>query len=434
MLACLLRRKISKTDYLSGLIKENRREEKALKRVVVTGLGIVSSIGNNKQEVAESLREGRSGITFSQEYADLGFRSHVHGEVKLDTNELIDRKLKRFMGDAAAYNYIAMKEALADSGLSEDDISNTRTGLIVGSGGASTENTVLAADLLRSKGVRKVGPFMVPRTMGSTTSACLGTAFKIKGVSYSISSACSTSAHCIGNGMELIQMGKQDIVFAGGGEELHWTQSVLFDAMGALSSKYNDTPDKASRAYDADRDGFVIAGGGGLLVLEELEHAKKRGAKIYGELVGYGATCDGHDMVQPSGEGAVRCMQQAMATVDGDIDYINAHGTSTPVGDTKELGAIREVFGDKMPTISSTKSLTGHALGGAGVNEAIYSLLMMEGDFVAASANVETLDEAAEGMPIAQTRIDDVKLNTVMSNSFGFGGTNACLIFQRFND
>lgn len=405
-----------------------------MKRVVVTGLGIVSSIGNNKQEVADSLHEGRSGISFSQEYADLGFRSHVHGALNINTEELIDRKLKRFMGDAAAFNYIAMKEALEDSGLSEDDISNPRTGLIVGSGGASTENTVLAADLLRSKGVRKVGPFMVPRTMGSTTSACLGTAFKIKGVSYSISSACSTSAHCIGNGMEMIQMGKQDIVFAGGGEELHWSQSVLFDAMGALSSKYNETPDKASRAYDADRDGFVISGGGGLLVLEELEHAKKRGAKIYAELVGYGATCDGHDMVQPSGEGAVRCMQQAMATVDGDIDYINAHGTSTPVGDTKELGAIREVFGDKLPKISSTKSLTGHALGGAGVNEAIYSLLMMEGDFVAASANVDTLDPEAEGMPIVQTRVDDVKLNTVMSNSFGFGGTNACLVFQRFSD
>lgn len=405
-----------------------------MKRVVVTGLGIVSSIGNNKQEVADSLREGRSGISFSQEYADLGFRSHVHGALNINTEELIDRKLRRFMGDAAAFNYIAMKEALEDSGLSEEDISNPRSGLIVGSGGASTENTVLAADLLRSKGVRKVGPFMVPRTMGSTTSACLGTAFKIKGVSYSISSACSTSAHCIGNGMEMIQMGKQDIVFAGGGEELHWTQSVLFDAMGALSSKYNETPEKASRAYDADRDGFVISGGGGLLVLEELEHAKKRGAKIYAELVGYGATCDGHDMVQPSGEGAVRCMQQAMATVDGDIDYINAHGTSTPVGDTKELGAIREVFADKLPKISSTKSLTGHALGGAGVNEAIYSLLMMEGDFVAASANVETLDPEAEGMPVVQTRIDDAKLNTVMSNSFGFGGTNACLVFQRFTD
>ncbi len=402
-----------------------------MKRVVVTGLGIVSSIGNNQQEVSDALREGRSGISFSQEYADLGFRSHVHGKVKLNTEELIERKLRRFMGDAAAFNYIAMQEALTDAGLTEEVISNPRTGLIVGSGGASTENTVLAADLLRSKGVRKVGPFMVPRTMGSTTSACLGTAFKIKGVSYSISSACSTSAHCIGNAMELIQMGKQDVVFAGGGEELHWTQSVLFDAMGALSSKYNDTPEKASRAYDAARDGFVISGGGGLLVLEDLEHAQKRGARIYAELVGYGATCDGYDMVQPSGEGAQRCMQQAMATVDGPIDYINAHGTSTPVGDTRELGAIRAVFGDAMPKISSTKSLTGHALGGAGVNEAIYSILMMQGDFVAASANIEQLDPEAEGMPIVRERLDNAGLNIVMSNSFGFGGTNACLVFQR---
>jgi 3-oxoacyl-[acyl-carrier-protein] synthase-1 len=405
-----------------------------LKRVVVTGLGIVSSIGNNKQEVTDSLRAGRSGITYSQEYADLGFRSHVHGKIELDTEALIDRKLRRFMGDAAAFNYLAMKEALVDAGLDEDEIVTPRAGLIVGSGGASTENTVLAADLLRSKGVRKVGPFMVPRTMGSTTSACLGTAFKIKGVSYSISSACSTSAHCIGNAYELIQMGKQDMMFAGGGEELHWSQSVLFDAMGALSSKYNDTPDKASRAYDADRDGFVISGGGGLLVLEELEHAKARGARIYAELVGYGATCDGYDMVQPSGEGAVRCMQQAMATVDGDIDYINAHGTSTPVGDTRELGAIREVFDGQVPAISSTKSLTGHALGAAGVNEAIYSLLMMENRFIAASANIEQLDPEAQGLPIAQQRIDDAELNRVMSNSFGFGGTNACLVFQRYSD
>jgi len=405
-----------------------------LKRVVVTGLGIVSSIGNNQQEVAKSLREGRSGISFSQEYADLGFRSCVQGDVALDTKELIDRKLYRFMGGAAAYNYLAMKEALEDAGLSQDEVSNPRSGLVVGSGGASNENVVLAADLLRSKGVRKVGPFMVPRTMGSTTSACLGTAFKIKGVSYSISSACSTSAHCIGNGAELIQMGKQDIVFAGGGEELHWSQSVLFDAMGAMSSKYNETPEIASRAYDTDRDGFVIAGGGGLLVLEELEHALARSAKIYGELVGYGATCDGYDMVQPSGEGAVRCMRQAMATIDGNIDYINAHGTSTPVGDTRELGAVREVFGDNIPKISSTKSLTGHALGAAGVNEAIYSLLMMQGDFVTASANVENLDKDALGMPIVQARIDNAQLNLVMSNSFGFGGTNACLVFQRFCD
>ncbi len=405
-----------------------------MKRVVVTGLGIVSSIGNNQQEVAKSLREGRSGISFSQEYADLGFRSCVQGDVALDTKELIDRKLYRFMGGAAAYNYLAMKEALEDAGLSQDEVSNPRSGLVVGSGGASNENVVLAADLLRSKGVRKVGPFMVPRTMGSTTSACLGTAFKIKGVSYSISSACSTSAHCIGNGAELIQMGKQDIVFAGGGEELHWSQSVLFDAMGAMSSKYNETPEIASRAYDTDRDGFVIAGGGGLLVLEELEHALARSAKIYGELVGYGATCDGYDMVQPSGEGAVRCMRQAMATIDGNIDYINAHGTSTPVGDTRELGAVREVFGDNIPKISSTKSLTGHALGAAGVNEAIYSLLMMQGDFVTASANVENLDKDALGMPIVQARIDNAQLNLVMSNSFGFGGTNACLVFQRFCD
>lgn len=405
-----------------------------MRRVVVTGLGIVSSIGNNKQEVSDSLRNGRSGISFCQEYADLGFRSHVHGDINIDTSDLIDRKLKRFMGDAAAFNYLAMLEAIEDAGLSEEQISNTATGLIVGSGGASTENTVLAADILRSKGVRKVGPFMVPRTMGSTTSACLGTAFKIKGVSYSISSACSTSAHCIGNAYELIQMGKQDMVFAGGGEELHWTQTVLFDAMGALSSKYNETPDKASRAYDANRDGFVISGGGGLLVLEELEHAQNRGAKIYCELVGYGATCDGYDMVQPSGEGAVRCMQQAMSTVEGKIDYINAHGTSTPVGDTRELGAIREVFGDDIPMISSTKSLTGHALGGAGVNEAIYSILMMDGDFVSESVNIEDLDPDAEGMPIVRECLENVQLNTVLSNSFGFGGTNACLVFQRFSD
>ena len=402
-----------------------------MRRVVITGLGIVSSIGNNKQEVLNSLREGRSGIEFSQEYADLGFRSQVHGPVRLNTEELIDRKLRRFMGDAAAFNYLAMAQAIEDAGLSGEQVSNPRSGLVVGSGGASNENVVMAADLLRSKGVRKVGPFMVPRTMGSTTSACLGTAFKVKGVSYSISSACSTSAHCIGNGMELIQLGKQDIIFAGGGEELHWSQSVLFDAMGAMSSKYNDTPDKASRAFDANRDGFVIAGGGGLLVLEELEHAKARGAKIYAELVGYGATCDGHDMVQPSGEGAVRCMQQALATVDSKVDYINAHGTSTPVGDTKELGALREVFGDDVPHINSTKSLTGHALGAAGVNEAIYSILMMENDFVAASANIETIDPAAADFPIARERIDNAGLNTVMSNSFGFGGTNACLVFQR---
>ncbi len=405
-----------------------------MRRVVVTGLGVVSSIGNNREEVLASLREARPGIEFCEEYAELGFRSRVHGPVRLDVDALIDRRLRRFMGDAAAFNYLAMQQALEDAGLDESQISNPRSGLVVGSGGASNENVVLAADIARSKGVRKVGPFMVPRTMGSTTSACLGTAFKIKGVSYSISSACSTSAHCIGNGMELIQMGKQDIVFAGGGEELHWTQSVLFDAMGAMSCKYNETPQKASRAFDAHRDGFVISGGGGLVVLEELEHALARGAKIYAELVGYGATCDGHDMVQPSGEGAVRCMQQALATVEGPVDYINAHGTSTPVGDVKELGAVREVFAERIPYINSTKSLTGHALGAAGVNEAIYSLLMMEQDFICESANIEELDPQAADMPIVRQRIDNAGLKTVMSNSFGFGGTNATLVFQRYGD
>jgi 3-oxoacyl-[acyl-carrier-protein] synthase-1 len=399
----------------------------------VTGLGIVSSIGKNKLEVLASLMQGRSGITFSQEYADLGFRSHVHGAVTINIEKLIDRKLRRFMGDAAAYNYLAMAQAIKDAGLSEAQISNPRIGLITGSGGASTANTVEAADTLRSKGLRKVGPFMVPRTMGSTTSACLATAFKIKGVGYSISSACATSAHCIGNAGELIQMGKQDMIFAGGGEELHWSMTVMFDAMGALSSKYNSTPDKASRAYDVDRDGFVISGGGGMVVLEELEHARKRGARIYAELVGYGATSDGYDMVQPSGEGAVRCMQQALATADGPVDYINAHGTSTPLGDTRELEAIREVFGSKIPTISSTKSLTGHALGAAGVNEAIYSLLMMEADFICESVNIENIDPAAANMPIARKRIDQAGITTVMSNSFGFGGTNACLVFKRFS-
>jgi 3-oxoacyl-[acyl-carrier-protein] synthase-1 len=406
----------------------------ALRRVAITGLGIVSSIGNNQQEVIDSLRQGRSGIRFNQEYADLGFRSHVDGPIDLDLDALIDRKLKRFMGDGAAFNYLAMEQAIADAGLSEADISNPRSGLIVGSGGPSTKNIVQAADILREKGVRKVGPYMVPRTMSSTNSACLATPFKIKGLNYSISSACSTSAHCIGNGYEQIQMGKQDIVFAGGGEEVHWTLSVLFDAMGALSSKYNDAPETASRTYDVNRDGFVISGGGGLLVLEELEHARARGAKIYAELVGYGATSDGYDMVQPSGEGAVRCMQQAMDTVDVPIDYINAHGTSTPVGDIRELEAIKEVFADKMPAIASTKSLTGHALGAAGVNEAIYSLLMMQENFIAASANIFDLDPGAEGYPIVRQRQDDVSLNCVMSNSFGFGGTNATLVFKRYTE
>lgn len=403
-----------------------------MRRVVVTGIGIVSSIGNDKKETLESLRAGRSGIEFHQEYADLGFRTNVHGSIRLNVEELIDRKVRRFMGDSAAFNYVAMQEAIRDSGLEQDDLSNPRTGLIVGSGGGSTKNLLASTDLLRAKGLRGVGPYMVPRAMCSTNAACLGTAFKIKGVGYSISSACATSAHCIGNGAELIQTGKQDIVFAGGGEEVHWTMTLLFDAMGALSSKYNDTPQTASRPYDVDRDGFVISGGGGTLVLEELEHARARGAKIYAELAGYGATSDGFDMVQPSGEGAIRCMRQACATVDGPIDYINAHGTSTPVGDVRELEAIKTVFENELPPISATKSFTGHALGAAGVNEAIYSLLMMEHDFIAASANIANLDPAAEGMPIVRERRDDVRLNTVMSNSFGFGGTNACLVFRRF--
>ncbi|HFD80213.1 MAG TPA: beta-ketoacyl-ACP synthase I [Gammaproteobacteria bacterium] len=405
-----------------------------MRRVVVTGLGITSSIGTSKQEVLESLQQGKSGIVFCPEYQELGFRSHIHGSVDLDLNSLIDRKLRRFMGDSAAYNYLAMKEAIEDAGLEEEQISNPRTGLIAGSGGTSTQNVSLAVDLLREKGARKVGPFMVPRTMGSTNSACLCTAYKIKGVNYSISSACSTSAHCIGNAAELIQWGKQDMVFAGGGEELHWSLTLLFDAMGALSSKYNDTPETASRPYDETRDGFVIAGGGGMLVLEELEHARARGARIYAELVGYGATSDGYDMVQPSGEGAVRCMRQALEGVDGPVDYINAHGTSTPVGDMRELEAIREVFGDHIPPISSTKSLTGHSLGAAGVQEAIYSLLMLQHDFISASANIQYLDPAAEGMPIQTERRDNAGLRTVMSNSFGFGGTNASLVFRRFED
>lgn len=403
-----------------------------MRRVVVTGMGIVSSLGNNKQEVLTSLREGRSGIEFMQEYADLGFRSQVAGTLKLNPEELIDRKLFRFMGQAAAYSYLAMAEAAADSGLSDDQISNVRTGLIVGSGGSSTANIVETAEIARSRGIKRVGPYMVTRTMSSTTSACLATPFGIKGVNYTISSACATSAHCIGNAMELIQLGKQDVVFAGGGEELHWVQSAMFDAMGALSSKYNDTPHTASRPYDEFRDGFVISGGGGMVVLEELEHALARGAKIYAELVGYGATSDGYDMVQPSGEGAIRCMQQALSTVDTPIDYINTHGTSTPVGDIRELEAMKTVFTDYMPVVSSTKSLSGHALGAAGVHEAIYSLLMMEHGFIAASANIETLDPGAHGVNIAQQRIDNAKLDTILSNSFGFGGTNASLVFRRF--
>ncbi len=402
-----------------------------MRRVVVTGMGIVSSLGNNKQEVLDSLREGRSGIEFMQEYADLGFRSQVAGTLKLTPSELIDRKLFRFMGEAAAYSYLAMAEAAADSGLSDAQISNPRTGLIVGSGGSSTANIVETAEIARTKGIKRVGPYMVTRTMSSTTSACLATPFGIKGVNYTISSACATSAHCIGNAMELIQLGKQDVVFAGGGEELHWVQSAMFDAMGAISSKYNDTPATASRPYDEFRDGFVISGGGGMVVLEELEHAKARGARIYGELIGYGATSDGYDMVQPSGEGAVRCMQMALSTVATPIDYINTHGTSTPVGDIRELEAMKAVFTDYMPVVTSTKSLSGHALGAAGVHETIYSLLMMEHGFIAASANIETLDPGAQGVNIAQQRIDNAKLNTILSNSFGFGGTNASLVFRR---
>lgn len=403
-----------------------------MRRVVITGMGIVSCLGNNKAAVLDALQTGRSGIRFREDYKELGFRSQVAGTIDIDFAALIDRKQLRFMGDAAAYTYIAMQEAVADSGLEERDVSNPRTGIIAGSGGASSANLIEAADILRSKGIKRIGPYRVTQTMSSTVSACLATPFKIKGVNYSISSACATSAHCIGNGMELIQMGKQDIVFAGGGEEEHWTLSCLFDAMGALSSKYNDTPTKASRPYDANRDGFVISGGGGMVVLEELEHAKARGAHIYAEVVGYGATSDGYDMVAPSGEGAIRCMQQAMATVDGPIDYINSHGTSTPAGDIQELKAIKEVFaGTKAPAISSTKSLAGHSLGATGVHEAIYSLLMMRHNFIAASANIETLDPEAEGMPIVRTLQQNVTLNRVLSNSFGFGGTNASLVLQR---
>jgi 3-oxoacyl-[acyl-carrier-protein] synthase-1 len=409
-----------------------------IRRVVVTGLGIVSSLGNNQSEVLDSLQNGRSGITFQPEYAERGLRSHVAGSIKnLDVEALIDRKLLRFMAKGHAYAWLAMQEAIADASLPEELVSNVRTGIIVGAGGASHESILEGIDTLRDKGIRRVGPYMVTKAMASGVSACLATGAKIKGINYGISSACSTSAHCIGAGVEQIQLGKQDIIFAGGAEEENWTLSFMFDAMGALSSKYNDTPEKASRTYDANRDGFVISGGGGILVLEEYEHAKARGAKIYAEVVGYGANSDGYDMVAPSGEGAVRCMKLALDGVAGNIDYINTHGTSTPVGDTKELEAIRQVFGEnglnQNPAIASTKSLSGHALGAAGVNEAIYTLLMMQNNFIAASANIETLDPAAEGLNIIQKRLDNVKIETALSNSFGFGGTNASLTFSTKN-
>jgi 3-oxoacyl-[acyl-carrier-protein] synthase-1 len=402
-----------------------------MKRVVITGLGIVSSIGNNAEEVLSSLKAGRSGISKSESFAEAGLKSHVWGKPAIEPKDHIDRKAFRFMGDAAGYAYIAMEQAINDAKLTDDQVSNFRTGIVAGSGGASSENIVITTDTLRNRGIRRVGPYAVPKTMGSTVSACLATPFKIKGVNYSISSACATSAHCIGNAMELIQLGKQDIVFAGGGEEVHWSLAMMFDGMGALSAGRNDTPELASRTYDADRDGFVISGGGGMVVVEELEHALARGAHIYAEIVGYGATSDGFDMVAPSGEGAVRCMQQAMQGVEGKVDYLNTHGTSTPVGDVKELGAIQELFGEDSPAISATKAMTGHALGAAGVHEAIYSLLMMENSFVAPSINVDNLDEKAEGLDIV-TEKRDVDLNLIMSNSFGFGGTNATLVMQKY--
>lgn len=405
-----------------------------LRRVVVTGMGIISCIGNDKNEVLDSLKAGTSGITFSQEHADLGFRSQVHGKPNIDLAEKIDKRLWRFMGDAAGYVHLSMEQAIADAGLSEDHIVNERTGIIVGSGGPSTRTQVQAADTTREKGSpKRVGPFAVPKAMSSTTSATAATNFKIKGVNYTISSACATSAHCIGNATEMIQWGKQDVMFAGGGEELDWTLSALFDAMGAMSSKYNDAPETAARAYDAHRDGFVIAGGGAILVLEELEHAKARGAKIYAEITGYGATSDGHDMVAPSGEGGKRAMLKALETVSGNVTYINTHGTSTPVGDIGEIDAIREVFKDKdTPHISATKSMTGHSLGATGAQEAIYSILMMENSFVAPSINIETLDEGAQGMPIATSRVDNVDFDTILSNSFGFGGTNCTLAMSKY--
>ena len=406
-----------------------------MRRVVVTGMGIVSSIGNTADEVTESLRNAKSGISFSEDFAEHGFRSQVWGAPTLDPTEMVDRRAMRFLSRGGAWNHVAMKQAIEDAGLSETEISNERTGIVMGSGGPSTRTLIDAADITRKNGSpKRIGPFAVPKAMSSTASATLATWFKIHGVNYSISSACSTSAHCIGNAAELIQWGKQDMMFAGGHEDLDWTMSNLFDAMGAMSSKYNETsPTTASRAYDVSRDGFVIAGGAGVLVLEELEHAKARGAKIYAELTGYGATSDGYDMVAPSGEGAVRCMRQALSTVKGRVDYINTHGTSTPVGDSKEIGAIREVFGNDMPHVQSTKSLTGHSLGATGVQEAIYSLLMMKGNFIGESAHITELDPEFDGVPIVRSRIDDAKIDTVLSNSFGFGGTNATLVFQRHN-
>ncbi|SUZ94441.1 uncharacterized protein METZ01_LOCUS47295 [marine metagenome] len=404
-----------------------------MRRVVVTGLGIISCIGNNQETVIKNLKNLNSGITKAPEYEEFSFRSLVHGKPDINLGEQIDRRILRFMGDGAAYNYIAMKDAIKDSGLEDGEVSNEMTGIIVGSGGPSTQNLLKSSELGKEGGSKKVGPFMVPRTMSSTNSATLATPFKIKGVNYSITSACSTSSHCIGNAYELIQMGKQNIMFAGGGEELHWTMSILFDAMGALSSKYNETPHLASRAYDTNRDGFVISGGGGTIVLEELEHAKARGAKIYAEITGYGATSDGHDMVQPSGEGAVRCMNQALKTMDGEIDYINSHGTSTPIGDLKELEAIKKVFPNKSPHISSTKSLTGHSLGATGVHEAIYSLLMLNNNFLCGSANISNLDETAKNHNILLETINKKDIQNVISNSFGFGGTNATLGFSKIN-
>ena len=403
-----------------------------MRRVVVTGMGIVSSIGNTTSEVTESLRQAKSGISFSQDFADHGFRSQVWGAPTLDPTELVDRRAMRFLSRGGAWNHVAMQQAIADAGLTEAEISDERTGIVMGSGGPSTRTLIEAADITRKNGSpKRIGPFAVPKAMSSTASATLATWFKIHGVNYSISSACSTSAHCIGNAAELIQWGKQDMVFAGGHEDLDWSMSNLFDAMGAMSSKYNDQAATASRAYDVSRDGFVIAGGAGVLVMEELEHAKARGAKIYGELTGYGATSDGYDMVAPSGEGAIRCMRQALANVEGRVDYINTHGTSTPVGDSKEIGAIREVFGTDMPHVQSTKSLTGHSLGATGVQEAIYSLLMMKEGFIGESAHITELDPEFDGVPIVRSRIDDARIDTVLSNSFGFGGTNATLVFQR---